>query len=69
MGVTMKPFVKWSSITVGSFSLASDPNRVRRRVGRKLNETTFAVETFVRPSRGYAKHNRRIKVTKRNHHV
>lgn len=44
-----------------SITLSTDPNRVRRRVRRVLSRTEVIVEAFARPSRGWARHVRRMK--------
>lgn len=41
--------------------LGIDPNCVRRRIKRVLDSTRAELETFVRPSRGWARHMRRVK--------
>lgn len=50
------------SIEVGQrLSYAHDTNRVRRRVVGCVSGTTFLIKTFIRPSRGFARHNRKLK--------
>ena len=41
-----------------------DSARTRRRASKIVSEREFYVVTFVRPSRGFAKHNRRVKQEK-----
>jgi hypothetical protein len=45
--------------------LATDTNRIRCRIGRKVDGSTYEVLTFIRPSRGFARHNRKLKRIKR----
>jgi hypothetical protein len=42
-------------------SFSNDANRIRRRVVAVDSATSFRTETFVRPSRGFARHVRRMK--------
>lgn len=50
------------SIEVGQrISYEHDTNRVRRRVVGSVSGTTFLIKAFIRPSRGFARHNRKLK--------
>lgn len=42
-------------------TLSRDTNRMRRRIAQPLTGSTFLVETFIRPSRGFARHIRKQK--------
>jgi hypothetical protein len=42
-------------------SYNGDTNRIRRRVGTKVSGTTYLIQRFVRPSRGFARHLRKMK--------
>lgn len=44
--------------------IAGESNRVRRRA-KMISATRVELETFIRPSRGYAKHTRRVKARQR----
>lgn len=51
------------NIEVGMLiSFAGDPNRYRRRVVGSVTRATFMIKLFIRPSRGFARHNRKLKM-------
>lgn len=45
--------------------LADQTNRCRTFVTKIVTDLSFEIKTFIRPSRGFARHNRRIKQARR----